>query len=161
MTSNTFTLPQVPSIVDRDQSHKYLPPSSSTPYIEYGLQSPKYPLKTTSTYLQSPVTIPLYYINLSYPWLILPKIRKKWEQNSIRLFLKKNWKIITQKKIVVEHSAWRPMKKKFSDLLTLSTLFEASTFKKENENHVFLEYVKKSKTYFDFFSNNYSRSCLN
>ena len=55
--SSTFTLPQVPYIVDRDQSHKYLPPSSSTPYIEYGLQSPKYPQKTTSTWLQSPATI--------------------------------------------------------------------------------------------------------
>ena len=51
-----------------------------------------------------------------------------------------------------------PNERKLSNLLTLSILLEAtispmrySTLPYENENHVSLEYVKKSKTDFDFF----------
>ena len=50
-----------------------------------------------------------------------------------------------------------PNERELSKLLTQSILFEGSfarskakTIAKENENHVSLEYVKKSKTDFDF-----------
>ena len=50
ITSSTFPIPQVPYIVYRDQNYKYLPPPLSTPPVEYGLLSPKYPFNTTSTH---------------------------------------------------------------------------------------------------------------
>ena len=95
--------------------------------------------------------------------LFYPSYTKLKKIKKISFFIIKSLKIHSTKNICRRAFCLASNERELSNLLILSISLEASigqsrpaTSSQENENPVSLEYVKKSKTDFDFFRDNYS-----
>ena len=91
---------------------------------------------------------------------------KKSKKIQFEFFVNKSLKIHNAKNICPRDFCLAPNERELSNLLTLSisskgaiALRSSETFSLENENPVSLEYVKKSKTDFDFFPDYGNETC--